>query len=279
MRNVIWLVFARFGTVALIVFLLWQGWDYFGPQKPHVPEERQEFAESIFVDVRDDLAANRGAIGSIAVLHLVNDPSDFVTDRLRTVVEEAGIFDLRDRTLGEKFRNALRFRHRCYGEADEAIEEGRERGVDGVLFGAVESFEADSEGTRLEMVISLADVSAGRVVFTQRYTKTDGAGLEPVQKAVRKIGWFKRFLAWAIIVLLLPVFSIAFLRSIVRRRSNKSNAFTLGLYTFVGAALAYLLLGFTLVGFFSILLFLIIVAAVFFYNAAMMSFALRLEED
>ncbi len=44
-------------------------------------------------------------------------------------------------------------------------------------------------------------------------------------------------------MLLLPVFTIAFIRTMVRKDSNKTNAFVLGIYTVADALLAWLLIG------------------------------------
>jgi FtsH-binding integral membrane protein len=87
----------------------------------------------------------------------------------------------------------------------------------------------------------------------------------------------QRFLSWVVIVLLLPVFTIAFIRAMVRKESNRVNAFTLSVYTAVDALRAYLLLGAALTGWFSVLLFIIAVGAALAYNFYIMNFALRLE--
>ena len=279
MRNVVWLVFAKFGTVALILFLIWQAYEYFGPRKPQVPEDRQEVATALFPEIVDDLSANRGTILSLAMLHLGNDPSDFVTNGLYNELELAGIFDLRDHTLGEKLYEVMRFRHDEYAGSADAIAEGRSRDVEGVVFGEVESFETDSGGAQISLLIGLADVNSGQVIFSQRYTDSDGEGLAALQKPIKKFSWIKRFLAWAIFVLLLPVFTITYLRAAVRKRSNRANGFTLGLYTFVGVALAYMLLGVGFSGFWSALGLLIAIVVVLLYNVFLMSYALRLEED
>ena len=279
MRNVVWLVFAKFGTVALILFLIWQAYEYFGPRKPAVPEDRQEIATALFPAIVDDLSANRGAVQSLSMLHLGNDPSDFVTNGLYNELELAGIFDLRDHTLGEKFYEVMRFRHDEYAGSAEAIAEGRSRAVDGVVFGEVESFETDSGGAQISLLIGLADVNAGQVIFSQSYTEGEGGGLTALQKPMKKLNWLKRFLAWAIFVVLLPVFTITFLRAVVRKRSNRTNGFALGLYTFVGVALAYMLLGVGFSGFWSVLGFLIALIVVLLYNVLLMTYALRLEED
>ena len=87
----------------------------------------------------------------------------------------------------------------------------------------------------------------------------------------------KRFLAWSLIVLLLPVFTIGFIRGMVRRESNAANAVTLAIYTGVDAILAYLLLVRGLSAWGPVLAWLGAVGAASLYNLYVMSFAVRLE--
>jgi hypothetical protein len=85
-------------------------------------------------------------------------------------------------------------------------------------------------------------------------------------------------LAWAVLVLLLPVFSITFIRTMVRKSSNRINAFVLAIYTAVDAILAWLMVGASLVGGGAIVAFVGGVAVAAAYNVFVMTFALRLEE-
>ena len=79
-------------------------------------------------------------------------------------------------------------------------------------------------------------------------------------------------------MLLLPVFTIAFIRTMVRKDSNKTNAFVLGIYTVADALLAWLLIGAAIGSLWAVLLLIIGVAAAFLYNTKIMTFAVRLEE-
>ena len=79
--------------------------------------------------------------------------------------------------------------------------------------------------------------------------------------------------------MLLPVFTIAFIRTMVRKGSNKTNAFVLAIYTLVDALLAWLLVGAALTSWFPVVVFIIAVAVAFLYNVRIMSFAVKLEEE
>jgi len=275
--------FLQAGVLAFVAYLAWQGWTYLGPRKPEVGPLRQQVADQVIEQVTEDIRRVRQAapnLGTTALLHLVNDPSDYVTDRLRAQIEQNGVLNLLDRTFWEKVRNLLRLSHTSYGNLETALQQGRKLKADTVLFGSVGRFESGAADAVIDLELTLARTSDGAVLLTKRYGKEMTVGLlsQPfVQEQVQALRPAQRFLAWVVIVLMLPIFTIGFIRAMVRKESNKVNAFTLGTYTAVDALLAYILLGAALTGWFSVLLFLIAVGAAFAYNYTIMSFALKLE--
>ncbi len=273
-------VLARIGAVALVGYMAWLGWDYFGPQRPVVGPMRLEVARQLAPDVVADLRKARGDVRTVAVLHLANDPSDVLTAGLRTEIQESGILDVCDTTFMEKVRDGLRLRQPGCANLAAALEEGRSLGVQGVIFGQVNVFESFGGEAKLDVDLRLADVAGRRILLERRYTKGLGGGIftaANVQEEVLKITPFKRLLAWAVIVLLLPVFTISFIRAMVRRESNRVNAGVLVVYTAVDIILAYLMVGAALVGWASVIIFLIAAAAALGYNVYIMTFAVRLE--
>ena len=269
------------GALALVGWLFWLGWNHFGPRKPQVSPGRRQVADQVVASAVEDLRQNKGSLRSAAMLHLVDDPADYVTDRLRAGLEQSGFVDLLDERAGEKVERSLNLRIAPVGELEAALREGRRLGAQGVIFGKVHSLESYPGGAKMDLEISLAEVAGGKVLFTQRYSKElPGGAYEPaaVEASASHIGGgAERFLAWGVIVLLLPVFTIAFIRTMVRKESNRANAFTLGIYTAADALLAYLLLGAGLTSMVSALLFLLVVALAFGYNVSIMTFALKME--
>jgi hypothetical protein len=269
------------GAVALICYIAWLAWDNLGPHKPEIGPVRREFADKIIPAVVDDLRTSRGNIRQAALLHFENDPTDYFTNQFRAVVEQSGILDLRDRTVGEKIAGLTNLRHTTYGALDAALARGRDLGAQGVIFGTIHSFESHGGGAAIDLEVCLADVSTGQVVFSRRYNK-DTAPLTMIAAnvgvATKNFPWFQRLFGWLIAVLLLPVFTIAFIRTMVRKGSNKTNAFVLGVYTLADALLAWLLVGAALNSWFPVVVFIAAVAVAFLYNIRIMTFALRLEE-
>jgi len=272
---------SRAGTIGLVGYIAWTAWSYLGPRKPEIGPVRRAFADTLIPTIVDDLRDSRGDIRQAALLHFENDPTDYFTNQFRTAVEHSGILDLRDRTVGEKLTDIANMRHRTYGQLKAALARGRELGVPAVLFGTIHTFEARRGGAAIDVEVHLAEVPTGKLVFSRRYQKEAGPAdlaAANIEQKAKSFPWFQRLFGWLIAVLLLPVFTISFIRAMVRKESNKTNAFVLGIYTLVDALLAYLLVGAALSSWFTILVFILAVAAAFAYNIRIMTFALRLEE-
>jgi hypothetical protein len=269
------------GSLALACYLFWLGWTHFGPRKPQVNAPRRQVAEQVVTSAIEDLRKNNASLRTVAVLHLVDDPTDYVTDQLRANIEQSGFVDLLDQPVGEKLERALNLRVASVGELDAATREGRRLGAQGVIFGKVHAFDSYPGAARIDLEITLADVAGRQALFTRRYSKEIPSGplsAAAIEDSASSIGWVRRLLAWAVLVLLLPVFTISFIRAMVRKQSNRANAFTLGVYTAADALLAYLFLGAGLASLLSALLFVLVVGMAFAYNVFIMTFALKMEQ-
>jgi hypothetical protein len=238
-------------------------------------------ADQVISVVVEDLRKSKGAVQSAVLVHLVNDPTDYVSDQIRDTIEQSGTFDLRDRMLDEKVKKALKLRIDSVSDLNSALARSQGLGAQGVLFGKINAFESYPNGAKIDLEITLADIVSRDVVFNRRYNKEIGSGLlnpAVVKDSVHELGGVQRFLGWLVLVLLLPVFTISFIRAMVRKESNRANAFTLAIYTGVDALLAFLLLGASFASWLAVLLFLVVVGVAFAYNVFIMSFALKLEQ-
>ena len=173
-------------------------------------------------------------------------------------------------------------RQPSYATTEAAINRGKALGISAVLYGEVPRFESSPKGAVLDMQVKLISVPDARVILDRHYTRSITSGLlsqATVQERMGSVLPAQRFLGWVVIVLLLPMFTIGFIRSMVRRESNRVNAFTLITYTAVDTLLAYLLVGASLAGWGAILLFVAAVGLALAYNFRIMSFALSLEKE
>ena len=272
--------FSRLGTVLLACYIVWLGWAQLGPHKPEIGPVRMEAADEAVSAVVEDLRQNRGELGSVVLLHFAGDPSRYFSDQLRSSLEQRGVLDLHDRAFMEKTRDLLNLRESAVISPETAIELAKTRGASGVLFGRLVKFESTPRTAILDIEYTLADVTSGKTIHSGRYTNVSSASELSSAAATTFVGsfpWFKRGLGWIVVVLLLPVFTIGFIRTMVARRSNGVNAFVLAIYTLADTILAYLLVGAALTGFWSVSVFVGAVAVAFAYNIRVLSFALKLE--
>ncbi len=274
-------IISRLGTIAVLGYLAWMAWDYLGPRKPDTGLARQEIADIIIPDIVQDIRTARNDLDRIALLYFSNDHSDYFTEKLRASLERSGIADMRDLTAMEKARNLLNLSHPQYDTLNNAVKRGKNLDVQAVIFGRIHAFESYAENTRIDVMVHLAEVDTGQEVFSKRYTLEKPASELAIQDIVDKASsfpWLQRLTAWVLIILLLPVFSISFIRTMVARKSNLTNAAVLGVYTLAGALSGWLLLGAALTSKLMLLIFFPALGLIFVYNIWIMTCAVRLEE-
>lgn len=273
--------FSQLGTLLLAGYLAWIGWDRLGPRTPDPGELRQQAAERAASVIAEDLRLHRGEVGAVLMVPFAGDPSGLFNDRLRTTLEQRGTLDLQPRAWGETLQVWTGQRRSTAASPHEAIEAGRASGASAVLFGRLLVFEATDQRALLEVEYALTDVPSGETIHRGSYSSSPRSGETVAEQSAlltRTVPWLQRGLGWIVVVLLLPVFTISFIRTMVARRSNGINAFVLSIYTLAGAILAYLLLGAALPALWAAA---VVVAATLIaltYNVRIMSLAVRLEE-
>lgn len=273
----------KVGTIGFIIFIAYQAWDYYAPKKPEVPPIRKKVAVEVCKVIAEDLQKARGDIHKVALFHLKNDPSDFVTSELRRQVEYRGTFDLLDRTFWVKTRHLLRLRQPEYSDPKNILQIARNWDIDGAIYGIIHSFQMVGQNdAEIDLEVHLLSTKDSKSIFAKRYSRrapSDIADIEYLGPKLAGMPRFKRFLAWLAVILLLPLFTFRFIQHAVAKHSNRANAFTLALYTLFDALWLFLLLGAAISGWFSTLLFIAGVILAFFYNVYIMKFALRLVEE
>lgn len=284
------------GSVFFIIYIGYLTWISLGPEKPVPDQRRQSAALHVTKKITEELKTKRGGIRTTVLLHFANDPSDFFTDSLRNHLDSSGVLNLEDRTLGEKIRNKLNLRNYGCPSTKEAFASVSDKNVQGILWGTLEQYESTDSGVILKGTWQLLDSKAKTVVYEGSFNydttseksaaiaKTAAETKELLEKelsvisaAARSVPGSIRFFGFVLTVLLLPIVTISFIRTMVAKRSNKINAFLLVIYTVVGAILAFLMIGGMFSGWLSIIGFLLAVFAAFMYNYYLMCYALKLE--
>ncbi len=279
-------------AIANIVFVLYMcylAWICLGPTKPVLDAARMRVADKMVTQMVEDIRNHRGDVRSAELLHFANDPTDYFSNALRHQLVTNGILDVPDRSMWSKLCARLNLREDTCDTIHEALEEVDPDDVDGVLWGKLDRFETFNGGVLLNGEWYLLDAKAGSVLYSGTLamdttsplkqaiadaTKMDGGLLE---STAHLIPWYIRLLGFILSTLLLPIVTIAFIRTMVAKRSNKVNAFLLGTYTAIDAILAFFMIGGAFVNGWTTMLFLAATAFAFIYNLILMNFALKLE--
>ena len=271
---------SKFGAVVLAGYLLWLGWVEFGPRKPEMGPRRKAIAGLAAKSIAEDLRRNRKDVYNVILLHFGNDPTNYFTRRLRSVLEQRGIFDLEDMTLAEKIRNKLNFRQPVCETDDEALKIAEEAKVKGVLYGKLVAFESFDDGAKISVEYKLLDSTTGQVVYSGSLVddSSPSVATPEIKDQAQRIPWYLRVFGWGLVVLLLPIFTISFIRTMVAKHSNKRNFFVLVVYTAIDAILAFLMVGAVFSSLWPVIIFSIAVCLAILYNLTVMSFALKLEQ-
>ena len=280
----------RLGAVALIIYLLVQVRTVVWPAKPALDPMRREIAETMLPRLLDDLKDKRGEVRYVAILPLENDPKDFLRNILQNAIDDSGVLDIADTSLIDRFLDSIRTGYdTVFGRTpnrgtskEDALALGRHTGVQGVLFGKVKEFDAYAGHAVLDVDLHFLDVKTGQELLPNPTYQANPPASRPPgvtneHGEIQPFDWAKALTASAVFILLLPIFTVQYLRSVVRKESNRANAATLLIYAAIDGLVAYLLLSAGLTNWIATMVFLIVIAAAFFYNVYIMSFALRLE--
>ena len=245
-----WIV--KVACVLFILYLVWTGWRQFGPQRPEADSKRTVLAAETAGRIVEQLRSHRGEYKTLAILPFGNDVTGVLTDAVRSKVTESGVLDLREKTITDKFRNFMNMRQYTSGNREEAVQLGKGKQSDLVLFGTVDRFETVNNHAELVMNYTLLDVTTGSEILAEQYDSTANTSgiVNTIQKEASRMFsngsdfWNRvnRILGWTLIVFLLPVFTIKFLIAMTAKRSNSVNAFTLGFYTVIDIILALILI-------------------------------------
>lgn len=285
------LLIPKVGMTLFVGYLCYMGWITLGPHKPVPDVARMKAADHAVEKIVNDIQQNRGDIRNVALCHFANDVTDYFSRKLRENIEQSNILTLSDMAFSEKLRTMLNLRNRGAASANEALSAVKLERVEGILWGHLDRFESVKGVATLIGEWQLLDARTGDVVCGGQIREGMGSSklgetistlatsTAEVEIAVSAIPWYIRFLGFVLLVLLLPIVTISFIRTMVAKRSNKVNVFVLSVYTVIDIILAFLMVGGALTSFAVVLMFLIASLLAFFYNVSLMSFALRLETE
>lgn len=296
-------ILTKVGTILLIAYIAYLCWQHLGPQKPKIRSDRKGVADKLIPQIAEDIRTSKEKIRGASVAHFDGDTTGYFTKALRSELDDKGVLDVTDRGLMEKVRDLLGMRATSYDEIEAAARYAADLDKEAVIFGKIHTFEVKPGGVELDVELTFAEAGTKRVLHQRRYTHDTSAlpamatgttlpalappvdGQTGTAAATPQAAgdeatfhWGRRIFAWILLVVLLPVFSMSFIRSMARKDSNRANALVLGVYTVADILLAMLLVGPALAGWVAIGLFVVAIVVSILYNVQIMTVAVRLEE-
>ena len=257
-------------------------WWWLGPEKPSCDSARQLAARSAIAQAAERIRAERGDIRRAAVLHLANDPSDYVTLSLRARLMEGGLLDLDGTPPSEKIRNLFNLRNAGVFDVEKAMEYGKSHGLDAVVTGSLDEFETVKGKAVLKGRLKFVRIAKGDVVDIPLADGASGGGAAAeIGKAVASgvsgtesasLSLTTRIFLLALSIFLLPILAFPFLKMAMSKDSNAAAATALVVLLAIDGFIISAALG-TSGTFCGLAVFLVVFAAAFGYDLFMLSYA------
>ena len=282
-------------TIMFIIYLglAYFAWMYLGPEKFEPSPSREKATERIISQMMLKIRENRGEMKTALLANFEGDKTGYFSECLRSKIEHSGILDVKEKPLLDKIRTRLNLKLNDKLEVSDIVLSAKDGGVDCVLWGTLKRFEELDSGVMINGKWGIVRISDKKVVYEDTFEfDTITSTTAKIKRSVSElatdtsssagpftsIAWQIRLLSFLVVMLLLPVFTFMFIRAMVIKRSNKVNAFLLGIYTVVDMVFAFFMVGGSFVSTAAIIVFGISSFVAFAYNIALMSFALKLEE-
>ena len=257
-------------------------WWWLGPEKPSCDSARQLAAKNAIAQAAARIREQRGEIRRAAVLHLTNDPTDFVTLSLRERLMEGGMLDLDGTPPMEKIRNVLNLRNDGMFDVEKAFAYGRDNGLDAVVIGALDEFETVNGKAVLKGQLKFVRVAKGDVVDIPLSDTASGGGVaaevgkamegELGGKETATMSLTARIFLMVLCIAILPVLAFPILKRVMGRNSNVASATALVVLLALDGFIISAFLG-TSGTFCGLAVFLVSLAAAFGFDLFMLSYA------
>lgn len=280
------LLFTVIGIVA-VGYLAALGWTKYGPARPTLDSAFARWVDNAAAPIVSDIYEHKGDVTSVAIARFSADPSGYISEAIRKQAND-GVYVM-DKSALEKVSDALNLPLSSKAEdinADKAVKLGKyakARGAQatiwgvaniektaGIVSGEIKYYLVGQDGTILyENVCNNASLKKENVAEVT----------ESSLDWFRNLDWPHKLLIWVLAALIFPIVTIGFLKATAAKRSNKSNAFTLVLYTVIGAIALYFLMPPNFANITSTLIFVGLIVADGVYNLLILDFARKLEEE
>ena len=266
----------------ILVAALMALWWWLGPEKPTCDADRKEVANAAVEQAVVQVRAAQGGVRRAALLHLVNDPTDYMTLALRKRLMEGGWLDLDGTPPSEKIRNLFNFRNKGEFDYEKALEYGKDNELDAVIIGNLDRFETTKDGAVLVGKLKFIRVAKGEVVeiplaagdpsVVGEKANALAEKAPPAAPADGGLSLTTRICLLVVCVIALPLATFPFLKMAMRKDSNVAAATALISLVAIDGVLIRAFLGGS-DNFFGLAIFLVALAASFGYDMFMLSYA------
>lgn len=250
-----WMV--RSGTVwlVLVASALYAAYEVVRPEEPSLTAGKEQLLDRFSSDLQARLQQVRVARGGCVIAGLDRDDFGRVTDAARKVVLHSDLFDLKQRSIEEKFRRRIQWTVPTMATREAAVRYGARRKADYVVRGRVDQFRDIAGRAELSGEIIITSIASGEdvLVYPFRVERSGVTSLAaPGEKGAGATGWIKgaglRLIGWLLFVILFPLPFFGVIKRVVLDGSNWVILLTLLILTAAGLAAARILFGWGGVG-------------------------------
>ncbi|MBR6437335.1 MAG: hypothetical protein IKS45_12590 [Thermoguttaceae bacterium] len=270
-------------------YFISMGWSAIRPERPEMPPAFARWVDGAVPSILDNINENKGDVCVVAVSHFANDPTAYVSEAIR--LEASKKTYVMDKSMLEKVYDWLNLPLDSKPEiltqerATQLGKYAKSVNAQAVIWGSV--IRMNNLHNRVDAEIKYYLIGQdGSILYD---SVCNNASLEKSNIAdtavttldkFQSIDWRTRLLLWALAVITFPLLTINFLIATTAKRSNKSNAFALILYTLIDGIALYLMVppNFKEMEFYSILFFVCMILAAGFCNLMIMNFALKFND-
>ncbi|MBR0238333.1 MAG: hypothetical protein IJQ39_09605 [Thermoguttaceae bacterium] len=287
--------FSFFTTLYAIVamgYLASWGWSSVGFERPQMPPAFARWVDSAVPSMVEKINEKKDDnIKSIAISHFNGDPTGYVSEALRREMAQKMIVS--DKSVLEKVYDAINLSQDAPSDAltpDLAVKLGeyaKSVNAQAVVWGVVVRMNNKQDVVDAEIKYYLIRQD-GNILFedvcnNESLSKKDNASAAPGGATTASnfydIDWRTMLLFWALFVITLPLVTINFLFATAAKHSNKSNAFTLALYTLIDGIALFLMIPPNIKAFSSVAFFVCMILLAGVCNLLIMDFARKLKEE
>ncbi len=277
-----------YGIIA-VGYLASMSWSFVRPERPEMPPAFARWVDGAVPSILENINENKGDINAIAVSYFSNDPTAYVSESIRTEAAQSAY--VMNKKLLEKVYDWLNLPLNSKPETitlDRAAQLGKYAqsvNAQAVIWGSV--MRMNNKGGLVDAEIKYYLIGQDGSILYENVC--NNASLEKNSIAdvsvtsfdkLQSIDWRTRLLLWALAVITFPLITINFLITTTAKRSNKSNAFALILYTLIDGIVLFLLVppNIKQMEFYSISFFVCMILAAGFCNLLIMNYALKFND-